>query len=71
MDNDKKSEQSKSSAAVTNENYNIKKGIICILIAGMGFSLMTAFVRLSGSLPTFEKAFFRHGLEDQVRKERE
>ncbi|MCI5791992.1 MAG: DMT family transporter [Lachnospiraceae bacterium] len=60
MDNDKKSEQSKSSAAVTNENYNIKKGIICILIAGMGFSLMTAFVRLSGSLPTFEKAFFRN-----------
>ncbi len=36
------------------------KGIICILIAGVGFSLMTFFVRLAGELPTMEKAFFRN-----------
>lgn len=36
------------------------KGIICIIIAAMGFSLMTFFVRLSGDLPTMQKAFFRN-----------
>lgn len=36
------------------------KGIICILIATMGFSFMTFFVRVSGDLPTMEKAFFRN-----------
>ena len=36
------------------------KGIICIVIAAVGFSLMTFFVRLSGDLPTMQKAFFRN-----------
>lgn len=36
------------------------KGITCILIATVGFSLMTFFVRLAGDLPTMEKAFFRN-----------
>ncbi len=36
------------------------KGIICIIIAAMGFSLMTFFVRISGELPTMQKAFFRN-----------
>lgn len=36
------------------------KGIICILLAAFGFSLMTFFVRLSGDLPTMQKAFFRN-----------
>ena len=36
------------------------KGIICIIIAAMGFSLMTFFVRISGDLPTMQKAFFRN-----------
>lgn len=36
------------------------KGIMCILIATVGFSLMTFFVRLAGDLPTMEKAFFRN-----------
>lgn len=36
------------------------KGIICIIIAAMGFSLMTFFVRVSGELPTMQKAFFRN-----------
>ena len=42
------------------DNYNIKKGIICILAAGMGFVLMSLCVRLSGDLPIAEKAFFRN-----------
>lgn len=36
------------------------KGIICIIIAGVGFSFMTFFVRLAGDLPTMQKAFFRN-----------
>ena len=39
---------------------NDAKGIICILMAAMGFALMTFFVRLSGDVPTMEKAFFRN-----------
>ncbi|MBR3308237.1 MAG: DMT family transporter [Lachnospiraceae bacterium] len=36
------------------------KGFLCILSAALGFSLMTFFVRLSGELPTMQKAFFRN-----------
>lgn len=36
------------------------KGILYILTAAMGFSLMTVFVRLAGDLPSFQKAFFRN-----------
>ncbi|MCR4617047.1 MAG: DMT family transporter [Lachnospiraceae bacterium] len=36
------------------------KGIICIIFAAAGFSLMTFFVRLAGDLPTMQKAFFRN-----------
>ena len=39
---------------------NKLKGIICILLAAVGFSLMTFFVRISGDLPTMQKAFFRN-----------
>lgn len=35
-------------------------GIICVIVAAFGFSLMTFFVRLSGDLPTLQKAFFRN-----------
>ena len=41
-------------------NNNKLKGIICILLAAVGFSLMTFFVRISGDLPTMQKAFFRN-----------
>ena len=37
-----------------------KKGILCIIMAAFFFSLMTVFVRLSGDLPTMEKALFRN-----------
>lgn len=36
------------------------QAIIYIIFAGLGFSLMSVFVRLSGDLPVMEKAFFRN-----------
>lgn len=41
------------------KNNNIK-GIIYILFAALGFSLMTFFVRQAGDVPTMQKAFFRN-----------
>ncbi|MCR4642640.1 MAG: DMT family transporter [Lachnospiraceae bacterium] len=38
------------------------KGVLCILAAALGFSLMTFFVRLSGDVPTMQKAFFRNAV---------
>lgn len=38
------------------------KGIISVIYAGFFFALMTFFVRLSGDLPTMEKAFFRNAV---------
>ena len=42
---------------------NRKKGILFILSAAFFFSLMTVFVRLSGDVPTMQKAFFRSARE--------
>jgi drug/metabolite transporter (DMT)-like permease len=39
---------------------NIHKAIIHLLLAAFFFSLMTFFVRISGELPTMQKAFFRN-----------
>lgn len=39
---------------------NRMKGILFILSAAFFFSLMTVFVRLSGDVPTMQKAFFRN-----------
>ena len=36
------------------------KGILYILAAAFGFSLMSTFVKLAGDLPAFQKAFFRN-----------
>ena len=44
----------------TTDTGNKIKGIICIILAAFGFSLMTFFVRISGDLPTMQKAFFRN-----------
>lgn len=38
------------------------QGIIYIILAGFFFALMTFFVRLSGELPTMQKAFFRNAV---------
>lgn len=37
-----------------------QKGILCIISAAFFFSLMNAFVRLSGDIPSIQKSFFRN-----------
>lgn len=37
-----------------------QKGILFILLAGVGFALMGLFVNLAGNIPTMQKAFFRN-----------
>ena len=39
---------------------NRNKGIILLLLSAFGFSLMAAFVKLSGDVPTIQKTFFRN-----------
>ena len=39
---------------------NKQKGILCILLAGLGFALMGLFVKFAGDVPTMQKAFFRN-----------
>ena len=36
------------------------KGMLFIVFATIGFSFMSFFVKLSGDLPTMQKAFFRN-----------
>ena len=36
------------------------KGVFYIILAAFGFSLMSMFVKLTGDLPSFQKAFFRN-----------
>jgi len=36
------------------------KGIILIILSAFGFAMMSAFVKLSGDLPSIQKAFFRN-----------
>ena len=50
----------RSDKSPVNWNNNHVKGILCILAAAVGFSFMTFFVRISGDLPTMQKAFFRN-----------
>ncbi len=53
---DKKATAGASPAPAANRT----KGILFILSAAFFFSLMTVFVRLSGDVPTMQKAFFRN-----------
>ena len=39
---------------------NTYKGMICIILSAFCFAVMNACVKLSGDLPTFQKAFFRN-----------
>lgn len=44
-------------------NLNISdrnKGILFIIISSFGFAMMSAFIKLSGDLPSFQKTFFRN-----------
>lgn len=36
------------------------KGILCIIISACGFAVMSAFIKMSGDLPSFQKTFFRN-----------
>ncbi|WP_330677316.1 DMT family transporter [Paeniclostridium hominis] len=36
------------------------KGIIFIILSAFGFAMMSAFIKLSGDLPSFQKTFFRN-----------
>ncbi|AHM56056.1 transporter [Peptoclostridium acidaminophilum DSM 3953] len=39
---------------------NRSKGIIFIILSAFGFAMMSAFIKLSGDLPSFQKTFFRN-----------
>lgn len=39
---------------------NRTKGIIFIIMSAFGFAMMSAFIKLSGDLPSFQKTFFRN-----------
>lgn len=41
---------------------NRKKGIIFITASAFGFAMMSAFVKISGDLPSFQKTFFRYSI---------
>lgn len=39
---------------------NRTKGVLFIILSAFGFAMMSAFVKLSGDLPSFQKTFFRN-----------
>lgn len=39
---------------------NRTKGILCIIGSAFGFAAMSAFIKLAGDLPSFQKVFFRN-----------
>jgi drug/metabolite transporter (DMT)-like permease len=43
-----------------NKLNNKTKGIIFIILSAFGFAMMSAFIKMSGDLPSFQKTFFRN-----------
>lgn len=43
-------------------SQNKRQGLLLIILAGFFFSLMSFFIRMSGNLPTVQKAFFRNSV---------
>lgn len=43
-----------------NKLSNRSKGVFFIIMSALGFALMSAFIKLSGDLPSFQKTFFRN-----------
>lgn len=41
---------------------NLTKGIIFIVFSAFGFAMMSAFVKLAGDIPAFQKSFFRNAV---------
>ena len=56
----KTSDKKAPAGALPTPAANRTRGILFILSAAFFFSLMTVFVRLSGDIPTMQKAFFRN-----------
>lgn len=52
----------KETVSVTGPASTKMQGIFYIIMAGFFFSLMTFFVKISGNLPTMQKAFFRNAV---------
>lgn len=55
-----KTEWKRKDQTESDRNSGRLKGILYILLAAFFFSLMSVFVRLSGDVPTMQKAFFRN-----------
>ena len=55
-----KSKNISETVSAENRISSRRKGILFILLAAFFFSLMSVFVRLSGDVPTMQKAFFRN-----------
>lgn len=53
-----------NASETTKESFEVndkpRKGIVCILLSALFFSLMSLFVRFAGDLPIFQKVFFRN-----------
>ncbi|HCW53792.1 MAG TPA: EamA family transporter [Clostridium sp.] len=45
-----------------NKLSNRSKGVFFIIMSALGFALMSAFIKLSGDLPSFQKTFFRNSV---------
>lgn len=45
-----------------NKLSNRTKGIIFIIMSAFAFAMMSAFIKLSGDLPSFQKTFFRNSI---------
>ena len=43
-----------------NNLNNRTKGILFLVLSAFGFAMMSAFIKLSGDLPSFQKTFFRN-----------
>ena len=57
---DKPTSEARETVTETERTADRGKGIMFILLAAFFFSLMSVFVRLSGDVPTMQKAFFRN-----------
>lgn len=60
IENTHQTAKQKAASSAASGAGDRRKGILFILLAAFFFSLMSVFVRLSGDVPTMQKAFFRN-----------
>ncbi|OOB79546.1 MAG: hypothetical protein BEN19_07510 [Epulopiscium sp. Nuni2H_MBin003] len=53
-------EKTKNTVAIFSNLSDRVKGILLILLSALAFAFMSAFVKLAGPLPSFQKVFFRN-----------